>query len=237
MTIGVGQHAVLALTSNSTTIGPTAGVTTQSSGSRFVVVVFHENSATVSSVTDNKGNTYTRQGSVNSGGAFASFASEWWLSGSTSSGGSGHTFQAAQSPTNLGLIMMIEITSAGSVVLHVDGGWSAVGPATTITKSITTTVANCVLVAALGTGSIGGTETLTWNGTDVFTALDAAGNANFFTGGSAKFTAAAAAAYTASVATSGASSNGANIMAAAFVESGGAAAPAALIMGNPTLVL
>lgn len=87
MAISIGVHASNAATANTTLA--TSGVATQASGSTFVICAIIHSTATVSSIGDNKGNTYTVMGSTVAGNAGSNKLVRYYCQNGT--GGSGHT--------------------------------------------------------------------------------------------------------------------------------------------------
>src|SRR4051812_24147646 len=91
----------------------TASVTTQASGSLFVVFVAREGNVATSSVTDAQGNTYTCI-SGNSGtdpGAWGGSHVELWISQAAPTGGAGHWFKATLASADFPSIVAWEVTA------------------------------------------------------------------------------------------------------------------------------
>lgn len=230
----IGGHGSSALSAVSLNIvGPT--VNTNVSGSTFVVCIAHENASTINTVTDNFGNTWVKQGSTYAGGTGATFAQEIWMC-VNGVGGTGLIVTAAQTPTNLGAMYFDEILNGDlTSPLDQNSGWTTDG-ATPFTQAVgPTTSAAEVLLAYAMTGSNSGTEVLTWGGTNVFTALDAQGNANFFTGGSAKFLTSSTGTYTASVTSAGAGTGAVNLIVLSFKAPSNVSEPDSLFFGSGTV--
>jgi hypothetical protein len=87
MAASIGVHASAAATTNLSLT--TSGVTTQASGSTFVICAIIHSTATVSSIGDNKGNTYTQMGTTIAGNGGSNKLVRYYCQ--NGAGGSGHT--------------------------------------------------------------------------------------------------------------------------------------------------
>lgn len=217
MTIAVAANAFAQQFTNVSTTHTTTGITTQATGSTFVVgVVGGSSAATVNVPTDSKSNTYTRiQSQVNStvSGARCS-----WFYIENGVGGASHTITATTSGSDVSTVFFAEITGgalSGIKDQDVAGVEDITSPYTSNTTSTTSQAAEMAL-ALVATDSVAGTETITWGNS--FVQLAAAGDANFVTGGIAKLALASTQTVTSSVTLSGASSTGAVSFVATFKE-------------------
>lgn len=217
MTIAVAANAFAQQFTNVSTTHTTTGITTQATGSTFVVgVVGGTNAATVNVPTDSKSNTYTRiQSQVNStvSGARCS-----WFYIENGVGGTSHTITATTSGSDVSTVFFAEITgglTSGIKDQDVAGIEDIVSPYTSNTTGTTAQSAE-MAIALVATDSVSGTETITWGNS--FTQLAAAGDANFVTGGIGKLLLASTQTVTSSVTLSGASSTGAVSFVVTFKE-------------------
>jgi hypothetical protein len=87
MAVTVGVHSSAAATSNLSLT--TSGVTTQTSGSTFVICAIIHSTASVSSIGDNKGNTYTVMGTTIAGNGGSNKLVRYYCQ--NGAGGAGHT--------------------------------------------------------------------------------------------------------------------------------------------------
>lgn len=166
MAIAIGGHAVANDTFDTTTT--TGGVTTQASGSTFVICVQSTRAGDpihVSSITDNKGNTYTLRTSDNPG-----YNGDILLAAYTcvnGTGGAGHTATVLFDEQSTHNIFFIEITGADTTapadgVAATSGGGSAGTSWAGI--AVTTTNANDLILSFAGSyGFDTGTITLSAN--------------------------------------------------------------------------
>jgi hypothetical protein len=144
---------------NTVTTAASGSATT--GGNAIVAVVFAQAGANdISSVTDNKGNTYTR---IYQGNNTTSVDVELWIARGIT-GGASHTVTANDSGFLVAGVIALEISglATGNIVDSSNkvAGTSAVATAFTVTTSATTNVNDILIaVAALAT------NTGTWTGT------------------------------------------------------------------------
>lgn len=147
----------------------TTGGTTQATGSTFVVVAVYRNTggsgAAPTSVTDSKSNTYTQGSNVTYAFGFANIAIYYCIN---CTGGASHTATATwgTSTTDFFSVAFVEIKSVGAGTLgsHPTGVTDGTGTQTITAPSITTAVANEIVVEAFGTYS-SNTSTINTTGT------------------------------------------------------------------------
>jgi len=164
MAIAIGQHTKKSdSASNVTTTDP---VTTQVTGSTFVVGIIYPNGDTVTSVTDSKSNTYTLvplTAIADPGDGFkaAIYKCENGV------GGSGHTATLTISATDPKTVYFSEITSgATSGILDQSSG--VLDTATPFDSPVTTITANQLVYTLVASSGL--TADVTWNGG--FTGID-----------------------------------------------------------------
>lgn len=143
-----------------TTVASTSG-TTQASGSLLIALVSNLNTD-LPVVTDNKGNTWTRAKTVDMFG-FQETGLYYCIN---AAGGAGHIVTATwTNATNLGSIGFAEFKAvgAGTVDSNPTGFFNSSGNSPTAAPSITTTVANELVINGFATYS-GGAQTITDSG-------------------------------------------------------------------------
>lgn len=218
MPIAVGAHRGQQFQTNATS-HTTSGDTTQASGSTFVVfVVAGSGAGSIDSVSDNKGNTYTQIGSTitsSSGSKSGLFSCQ------NGTGGAGHTWTAVIANAEVKNIYAVEITGGllSGILDQAPAGVEDASSPFTSNVTSTTAQANELLLAFVATDTPSGTETITWGNS--FTQLDANGDSNFVTGGSAYRIVSATGAFSTSITSDVATS--AVSLIAAFKEAGGTA--------------
>jgi hypothetical protein len=133
----VGAHALIALN------GTTSPVNTQPTGSTFFVLIV-EATKQDAVPTDNKGNTYTKVTPtiVNSGESFA--GTLWWCQ--NGSGGSGHTWTLSSTEGFPALLAVEVVGAVTSGAVDAVAGQSINGGPPWASPSITSTVANDILL-------------------------------------------------------------------------------------------
>ncbi len=199
MSIAVGGHVSKHSTSL-VTVTTTAGVTTQASGSTFVVFAT-TGGTTAPTITDSNLNVYSQVGSTITSALGYCGAMYIKVNGT---GGSGHTFTATTLTNENTSLYAIEVTGGPTSGIQDRAPAGILDTASAYTSNLTgaTTQANELLLAFIATGTSSGTETLTWGNS--FGALDAEGDANFSTGGTASLVVSAMGSYQSSVTSSGA---------------------------------
>jgi hypothetical protein len=193
MALSVGQHSKAR--GNGTNAATTAAVTTTGgSGSAFLLgIVWYGTSAAPATVTDSKSNTWTQ---VSSPVTFVSDpvgkAVVYKCLGGT--GGATHTVSATFTDSSGGLSLFF-VELLGFTSPSINGSASAVDTTNPFASgSVTTTVANAILVGVTGTYQAGN-ESRAWSG---FTEQETYGNgATDFTGGLATQIVSATGTYTA----------------------------------------
>src|SRR5690349_4202069 len=186
---------------------PTSGsLTTQATGSTIVVFVGWYGNRTISSVTDNKGNTYTQiQSSIQYSGDTLFRAAAFYKQ--NAAGGSGHTVTANFSGSaDLAAIFFIEVTgglTSGILDQNPAGNEDTTDPYTSTTTGTTAQANELVLTCAQTYTTTAGPETLDWSANG-YTALDAESDPANWTGGSAKKVLSATGTQQSSVSSSGA---------------------------------
>lgn len=179
MAIAIGVHAHNQGTTASTTLS-TTGVTTQASGSTFLIGVVAAGTSNIVAVVDSKLNLYTQiqtQFNTSFGSCMA------WYRSENGVGGAGHTITSTLGTGQVQTIYFVEITGAalsGVLDQSVAFAADASSPFTTSTTG-TTTQADEIAIALYATDTPSGTETITWGAG--FTQIDADGNSSFVTGG------------------------------------------------------
>ena len=201
MSIAVGVHTKLQDTVYNKTVHTTPAVTTQASGSTFVVFAIIPVAASFAAstpFTDSKSNTYTQIGSeVNTGNCKTRLY--YCQNGS---GGSSHTFTVTTVGQTYATVYAIEVTggaTSGILDKSPAGLYDTSSPFTSDVTG-TTSQANELLLGFVGTDTPSGTETITWGNS--FTQVDADGNSAYVTGGSAKRNVTSAASYQVSITSS-----------------------------------
>lgn len=141
-------------TSKTTTSGnvTTTAVTTTSGST--VVVLFMEDGGSFTSVTDNKGNTYTRIGSSQSLSSYPSGTGHVFYC-SNIVGGSGHTFTGTATGGGWNAILVTEVLGADAASFDVTAQRLDTSSPFTVT-SPTTSQADEMLVALVGIAGTGG---------------------------------------------------------------------------------
>lgn len=141
------------LTTGSTNPQTTAAITTQATGSTFLVFFVTQNGVTVNSVTDSKSNVYTLVDSeveTNDG------TKHWVYKSEDGTGGASHTFTLTLASGSIFQVAGVEITDAGAV----DTNNSTYDSSTPFNCAVTTSEADTLIVAASHTGAgAGGTYT------------------------------------------------------------------------------
>ena len=155
MAIAIGASASAGSSVSNTTT--TAGVTTQTSGSTFVIGVVYPNGDTISSISDSKSNTYSLINQTADPGDGFKVAMYYCANGS---GGSGHTATAVISSTDPKAVFFAEITGASASPLDQSSG--ALDTSSPFDSSVTITQNNEIVISLLGSNSSG--STVTWNG-------------------------------------------------------------------------
>lgn len=177
MAIAVGAS----LGQNNLTSGSaTSSITTTASGSTFVVCAVCGNGQSSISISDSKSNTYSAIGTISSTG-WGGSAQLFYVENGT--GGSSHTFTATYSGGGSHAIFAVEVTGGlTSGILDQTVSWivDSADPYVSNTTG-TTAQADELALSFAATTTSSGTETLTWgNG---YSAVCAAGDANYVTGG------------------------------------------------------
>lgn len=146
----------------------TPSVTTQASGSAFYVMIEYHSGLTVTGVTDNKGNTYTKIGSTWT--ETSANGERWYCANGV--GGTGHTFTLTATGTAALMQLIvgeITTTNGNGVTLDQQTFQQTTGsPASSPT--VTTTVPNEILMGAMQTHS--GSGTASFAGANSFTMLE-----------------------------------------------------------------
>lgn len=238
MALAIDNHTVANTTASSTTCTST-GITTSASGLILFVSVGWYGSGAAPTVSDNKSNgNATQIGSTASysGDTNIKFARFYWQN---AAGGSSHTFTAtfgaAQDVITIWPVSISGGLTSGSLDLQTAVNEDTASPYTSQT-SATTAQANEVLIASTASLTVSGTEILTWGNS--FNALDAQGNANYFTGGQAYRIVSATGTYQSSVTSAGASAFGALTFLTSFkdITAGGAVSDLGISPGGIHLV-
>ena len=149
MTIAVG--ATSKGHSNSSSSLATTGVTTQASGSIFVVAVIWGATATFTSITDSKSNTYTQIGTeISNGSTGANYRARLYYK-ENGTGGSSHTATINLSTAEVVTILFAEITGAltSSALDQSDGRRDTSSPFT-LAAGLSTAQADELLLSFLG---------------------------------------------------------------------------------------
>lgn len=145
----IGGHASN-LAGAVTTIS-TSGVATTASGSTFVIVVLNDTGVTVSSVSDNKGNTYTQIGTTQQNFGYNGACSMYRCENGV--GGSGHTatanFSSNASFPSIYFVELVGVTTASFDVTAQNNDNASPFTVTTPTLS----QANEIVIAIVGTNS------------------------------------------------------------------------------------
>lgn len=152
MSIAVGQHTLASGTS------PTTGaVTTQVSGSTFIIFVVTDNSNTIGTPTDSKSNSYTAIGSEQSYGTIAPEKCRMFYK-ENGTGGSGHT--ASSGAGAFTTIFFLEITGAATSSFDSGSVAQAIDTASpyTVTSNTLAQAAELVVVCIGNDSIIGGTD-------------------------------------------------------------------------------
>jgi hypothetical protein len=90
----------------------TTGSGTTTTGSTFAIAISFDNTVTISTVADSKGNTYTIAGSVQQDGSISHKKALYYCQNGT--GGSGHTATVTFSGGSFGTVYLIEVTGAAT---------------------------------------------------------------------------------------------------------------------------
>lgn len=180
MAIAVSQHA----TAHATSTATTASVTTASSGSAFLIFIAYDSTAAnLSSVGDNKGNTYSvvqaKFNGTSSGGDVCAIAC---YGVANAAGGSGHTFTATSSSSFLS-ICAVEITGgATTLALLTDAiAIAADGTSPYLSGNVTLAQAGELLLSFIGSTIVSGTKTITAGNS--FNSLDTQGDSTWYGAG------------------------------------------------------
>lgn len=130
---------------NFTNACATTAVTTAATGSTFVLGIVRSGVDTITSITDNKGNSFVLRasGSFNSGNQFL-----YLYDCVNGAGGAGHVFTVNWSGFNQTLVFTVELT--GAPVFDQFGALTSVVNAFSITTSTITTPSACAVVAFCG---------------------------------------------------------------------------------------
>lgn len=152
----------------------TVTLTTQATGSMFLVVVFGNlNDFDTESPSDNKGNTYKQlipTGGTAPGGASAGsreytlypgYGGACWVTGPNATGGSSHTFSKSFGNFDEMTMFVVEILR-GKIVRAIKWNHPASGSAIT-SQSITTELSSFVVAATSGDAPVGQDHTLSAN--------------------------------------------------------------------------
>jgi hypothetical protein len=231
--LAIPQQALAALAIGASAQGagsgtalPTSAVTTQTTGSTFVVFVSDGNPPTYLAPTDNKGNTYslTPNQTVTFNSPFGGGAV--WVC-QNCAGGAGHIFTANFTGSTSAIVIAVEITSTGGIWGTLDQSASTSGLANVTTAnspSITPTV-NGEVVLSFVAGAEGTNTTITdATGYNNILQVNAAGATNgnpvAAVGGFVQTTLAA----TSDVFTLGASTNAGTVTLSFKLSTGGASA-------------
>jgi hypothetical protein len=169
--------------SGTTASQATTGVTTQASGSTFIVAAIWD-TTTFSSISDSKGNTYTQIGTEGNWGLAPGRARLYYCQNGI--GGASHTATVALSGSTSLLVMFLEIIG-GALTGILDQSGQARDTATpfTLTAGLTTTQPNELLVSFLGgtSGSNPATHAESGLGSStVQAAAEETNGASFYTG-------------------------------------------------------
>lgn len=134
---------------NNVTSITTSSITTQASGSTFVVGIIND-SVQVPTLTDNKGNTWVQAKTATYNGTGSHITLYTCINGT---GGAGHTVTAAWTSVAFGGVGFSEFLGVGAGTLDATPAVVTGTAATGLGPSITTTVANELVVNLLGTRS------------------------------------------------------------------------------------
>lgn len=195
------------------------GQATQATGSAFLLwEVGGGGITTLSTPTDNKGNTYTAGAAqvTSAGGAKC----RWWYI-ENGAGGAGHTWTFPSTGSDIRSVFVLEI-KGGALSGILDQAPAGIADATspyTSNTTGTTAQANEMIVAMVATDTVSGTETITWGGG--FAQSMAIGDATFVTGGLGTQISSATGTFTSSITSSGAGTTGVVSFVASFKEAAG----------------
>lgn len=145
--------AVLVGQASSSGSSATTASGSTTTGSTFLIAISYDAGVTISSVSDNKGNTYTLANTAHAGGSGHSKAIYYKESGT---GGAGHTATVNFSGAFFGTVYLIECTGADVASFDQSAqGTPSVSPYSVSTSTLAQ--ADEVIVSIFGTGSSGPT--------------------------------------------------------------------------------
>jgi hypothetical protein len=174
----LGVHVSAAASSPATSTLTTASVTTQASGSSFWICAAVPTLMTVSAASDNKGNTYTQNGSTIVG--FDSASDLYRFRSVNGTGGSGHTFSISiTSVPSFFSIWAVEIKNSTGGLDQQNAQVTSVSPFDS--PSVTTTSANEVILGCAIDNSTGAGDNFT--AATTYTLLDQVTNGSLFATG------------------------------------------------------
>lgn len=158
MSLSVGVNAIASANAASVTTG---AVTTQVSGSGLVLVVNYQASATFTSVTDSKGNTWTQIGSTITDDGTVLTMRRYRCANAV--GGSSHTFTLTCTASNVCGIAAVEIltTNGAGVVLDQQAVQND-SASPYVSPGVTTAIANEMLIGGFSGQGPAGTYTHTF---------------------------------------------------------------------------
>lgn len=165
MAIAPGAAAAAGYPDSTTTT--TSGVTTQATGSLFLIGVAWEGNSTPPTISDSKGNLYTLIGSVRqTDTAYGGYSGLWYCENGT--GGSSHTATATKAGA-YSSVFFAEVTGSLTTAALDQHNGAALDTANPITSgTITTTQADEILIGFVA-GACSGTTAYTPNNS--FTSL------------------------------------------------------------------
>lgn len=159
MSLAAGANTAVAVAKTHT--ATTSGITTQASGSGFWLAVGWHSGATPVTPTDNKGNTYVQCGSTLNDGTY--YWARYFCANGV--GGSGHTFTFTTTGTaSLIQILVQEVTTTnGKGVILGQSAQQELNAAPFVSPSVTTTIANEILIGGFLGHMASGTASFTAN--------------------------------------------------------------------------
>ncbi len=228
MTIDVGQFSTPVFFTGAS--GASNAISSAATGSSFLVFVSTDGTQTVTSVTDNKGNTpYAIVGSTLSNFLGAGVSAVIYLF-TNGVGGSGHTATANLTGSADAEVYLLEVVggvTASLVDALSSAFWNDDSATPFTSNNVVTTNATDLLLAFTITGSTSGTETLTWSNS--FSQVVADGNSAHFTTAIAKQIVSTTGTYNSSFTSSGA---GTTECATAVIALKGIALTGQILMGS-----
>ena len=181
LALGVTKSAATAAGNPLTTVG----ITTAASGSGLVVFLSYSSAATFTSVTDNQGN-----GAPTLVGTELSWSAATWFSRCyywpKIAGGAGHTVSLNVSVNDVLTMFVMEVTTTNGQGITLDQASRIADAASPFdSSSITTTIANEILLAAMFEKATSGTAVRTLGNSFIDVTADDINDANtFLTGAS-----------------------------------------------------